>query len=145
MNAFGKLFRVGAPVALVLLPSFAGCSGNAAPSVAEQTVTCSVSHPFAIGVFGDPFHTHPQCQFNVTTSSAAYVYVGDVAASDRYVMYVRSSSRIPRVGGVQAPGGNVSFTWPLDRSLEPGLYTIAVYDQTAHELLGTVHVSLTSE
>lgn len=46
---------------------------------------------FSIQVFQDPFHTEPSYQYDTSSSTAAYVYLQNVAPSDSYVMYVMST------------------------------------------------------
>lgn len=45
------------------------------------------------------------------------------------------------VSGINAPGGNVSFSWVFNPSLPAGSYTIAVYDQYANGGVGAVLAS----
>jgi len=45
--------------------------------------------------------------------------------------------------GINAPGGSLSLEWPFTSSLQPGTYSIVVYDKTQNEALGQVQVSLT--
>jgi hypothetical protein len=160
MRSFLAFFRSVAPVALVLSLGFTACSGSTGGSSTVPTaIGCSSGQTFSIQVFSDALHTQPQCQFNPETTAAAYAYVANVAPSDRYVMSVQLSgacvymapqgrkndscdSTAHNVTGVQAPGGNLSFTWPLSTSLKAGLYTIAVFDQTTNEELGIVKVFL---
>jgi hypothetical protein len=46
---------------------------------------------FTIGVYQDPFHTAPSYQFDTQNSTAAYMYLQNVAPSDYYVTYVMST------------------------------------------------------
>lgn len=128
--------------------------------MATPDAACTISHSSTFQVFKDPFHAEPQCRFDVQTAAAAYVEASDVVASDKYVVYVTSSGanhrcvfltpnnagagcNLATAPGVNAPGGTLALTWPLNTSLEAGRYTIALYDQTAGRRLGTVQVSLT--
>ena len=143
MNSSARLFRI-VPAVLVGLLSLAGCSGNVSPSAVPQAASCSTG---SIAVFKDAFHTQPLCQFNVASSTAAYVLASNVAPADYYVMYIRSAGTNSRpvftTHSEQAPSGSMSFTWPLKADLKPGQYTITVYDQTTRGALGIVQVSLT--
>lgn len=46
---------------------------------------------FTIQVYADPFHTQTSYQFDVDNSTAAYIYLQNVAPSDYYVTYVMST------------------------------------------------------
>jgi hypothetical protein len=159
MNAPAMLFRIGAPVALLALLSFTGCSGDTNPSAVPQTAAgCKISAGSFIQVYEDPFHTQRQCQFNVNASGDAYVVASPVVASDKYVVYVQSPSRqcvymtpiakaglgcnLAKTKGITAPGGRLTLTWQLSTSLKAGSYSVNLYDQTLSRTLGTVHVSL---
>jgi hypothetical protein len=54
-------------------------------------VYANAGQVFNIQVFQDSFHTEPSYQFDTVYSPAAYVYLQNVAPSDRYVMYVMST------------------------------------------------------
>jgi hypothetical protein len=162
--------QLSARVALLLSLGLTGCSGSAgvAPVVATPSTACEndQTSQFTVLVTSDAEHTHPQCQYNVSSNSTAYIYVANVAPSDFYVLTVESASgnpscvytfpqgkaalpsagacRIGRDSGVQAAGGNLSGYWEISSSLPAGAYTIGVYDRTQNALLGTVQVSLTS-
>jgi hypothetical protein len=60
--------------------------------VIVSIVYVNAGQAFSIGVYQDPYHTSPQYQFNVNTSSAAYIYLPDVSTNDTYVVYVESTS-----------------------------------------------------
>jgi len=174
MSPFAGFSRFGASIAAILLPALTACSGNVAvapSSPSTATVECgNETLSFSMEVFG-ALRSAPQCEFGLGISTAAYVEIPNVAASDHYVLVVESSGPHPRcvymspkgrkagpdgscnvdnrnVAGVQAPGGIVSLTWVFSRSLQPGEYEIAVFDQDANggagEALGGLEVSLTS-
>jgi hypothetical protein len=60
--------------------------------VIVSIVYVNAGQAFSIGVYQDPYHTSPQYQYNVNTSSAAYIYLPDVSTNDTYVVYVESTS-----------------------------------------------------
>jgi hypothetical protein len=198
-----------APNVAVAVTASAGCAtvtwtGNAGPACSNTDTTLSsqgtyqfliydttqkvwvtsffanAGQTFSIQVYQDAFHTSQQYQFDTGSSTAAYIYLQNVATSGRYVMYVQSTGvnsycaymspagsaplpapsprptggasgnnllcdpTKPNVTGVQAPGGTLSLTWAFNGNLESGLYTVAIYDQNAGTVLGSVQVSLTS-
>jgi hypothetical protein len=45
----------------------------------------------SIGVYQDAFHSSPSYQFDTVSSTAAYIYVTNLATSDHYVVYVNST------------------------------------------------------
>jgi hypothetical protein len=55
-------------------------------------VYVNAGQSFNIGVYQDPYHTQQSYQFNVNTSSAAYIYLPDVSTNDTYVVYVEATS-----------------------------------------------------
>jgi len=57
-----------------------------------STVYVNAGQAFQIGVYQDPYHTQSSYQFNVNSSSAAYIYLPDVSTNDTYVVYVMSTS-----------------------------------------------------
>jgi hypothetical protein len=50
---------------------------------------------FNIGVYQDPFHLTPSSQFDVSSSSNAYVYLTGLAPADYYVIYVTRTGQTP--------------------------------------------------
>ncbi|HTV92803.1 MAG TPA: hypothetical protein VMG98_08820 [Verrucomicrobiae bacterium] len=60
--------------------------------VIVSIVYVNAGQSFSIGVYQDPYHTSAEYQFNVNTSSAAYIYLPDVSTNDDYVVYVESTS-----------------------------------------------------
>lgn len=60
--------------------------------VIVSIVYVNAGQSFSIGVYQDPYHTQASYQFNVNTSSAAYIYLPDVSTNDTYVVYVMSTS-----------------------------------------------------
>ena len=60
--------------------------------VIVSIVYANAGQSFSIGVYQDPYHTSASYQFNVNTSSAAYIYLPDVSTNDTYVVYVMSTS-----------------------------------------------------
>ncbi|HEX8805375.1 MAG TPA: hypothetical protein VF741_00445 [Candidatus Aquilonibacter sp.] len=99
---------------------------------------------------------------NVSTNDTYVVYVMSTSVN-AYCVYV-SPAATPSPGpaspmptgspnsllcnpanspGINAPGGSLSLEWPFSTSLQPGTYSIVVYDKTANEELGQVQVSLT--
>jgi hypothetical protein len=130
------------------------------------SVFVNAGQVFTIAVYQDAFHTEQAYQFDTSSSTAAYVYLQNVAPSDNYVVYVEStgvnsycaymtpaatpSPPTPRptgapgsllcnpqnATGVQAPGGDLSLTWEFTSSLEAGSYSIVVYDQSANSGAG---------
>ncbi len=60
--------------------------------VIVSIVYANAGQSFTIGVYQDPYHTQQSYQFNVNTSSAAYIYLPDVSTNDTYVVYVMSTS-----------------------------------------------------
>ncbi|MBV8637319.1 MAG: hypothetical protein JO322_04490 [Candidatus Eremiobacteraeota bacterium] len=124
---------------------------------------------FSIKVYQDPFHTQETYQF-ASSDTAAYVYLQNVAASDYYVVGVHQTGVSPNCvfmgpaplpspyaypanqlcnltasTGVQAPGGNLSVTWPLNNAaLKAGSYSVEVFDLTQGVRLGQIQVSLTA-
>ena len=55
-------------------------------------VYVNAGQSFSIGIYQDPYHTQASYQFNVNTSSAAYIYLPDVSTNDTYVVYIMSTS-----------------------------------------------------
>ena len=55
------------------------------------SVYVNAGQTFNIQVFSDAFHTQEAYQFDTVNSSAAYIYLQNVAPSDNYVMYVMST------------------------------------------------------
>ena len=55
-------------------------------------VYADAGEAFLIGVYADPAHVTQTYQFDVNTSSDAYVYLNDVSTNDTYVVYVMSTS-----------------------------------------------------
>jgi hypothetical protein len=55
-------------------------------------VYVNAGQSFTIGVYQDPYHTQLSYQYNVNTSSAAYIYLPNVSTNDTYVVYVMSTS-----------------------------------------------------
>ncbi len=123
---------------------------------------------FGIKVYQDPFHTQETYQFDASTSNNAYIYLQNVAQGDYYVVGVNRTGAAPQCvfmgpaplpspysypsnqlcnltlsTGVQAPGGNLSVTWPITAGLSAGTYSVEVYDLTAGTRLGQVQVSVT--
>lgn len=123
---------------------------------------------FALKVYQDPFHTQETYQFDASTSNNAYIYLKNVAQGDYYAVGVNRTGTAPQCvfmgpaplpspynypanqlcnltlsTGVQASGGNLSVTWPIQAGLNPGAYSVEVYDLTAGVRLGQVQVSLT--
>ncbi len=120
---------------------------------------------FSIKVYQDPYHSVETYQYDVSSSGAAYIDVKNVTASDRYVVYVESTSNNPSCQfvspaqspaaaagalcspsnspGQQAPGGELSVTWPLSSSISAGTYSVIVYDLTQDQRLGQVQVAIT--
>lgn len=47
---------------------------------------------FNIGVYQDPYHTQLSYQYNINTSSAAYIYLPNVSTNDTYVVYIEYTS-----------------------------------------------------
>jgi len=60
--------------------------------VIVSIVYVNAGQSFSIGVYQDPYHTQASYQFNVNTSSAAYIYLPDVSTNDVYVVYIMSTS-----------------------------------------------------
>ncbi|HTZ54602.1 MAG TPA: hypothetical protein VMB20_06020 [Candidatus Acidoferrum sp.] len=60
--------------------------------VIASIVYVNAGQSFSIGVYQDPYHTQASYQYNVNTSSAAYIYLPDVSTNDTYVVYVESTS-----------------------------------------------------
>jgi hypothetical protein len=60
--------------------------------VIVSIVYANAGQSFSIGVYQDPYHTQASYQFNVNTSSAAYIYLPDVSTNDTYVVYIMSTS-----------------------------------------------------
>ena len=60
--------------------------------VIVSIVYVNAGQSFSIGVYQDPYHTQASYQFNVNTSSAAYIYLPDVSTNDTYVVYIMSTS-----------------------------------------------------
>ncbi len=120
---------------------------------------------FSIKVYQDAYHSVETYQYDVSASGNAYINVKNVTPSDYYVVYVESTSSNPSCTfispaqspapaanelcspanstGQQAPGGELSVTWPLSSSLSAGTYSIVVYDATLKQRLGQVQVALT--
>ena len=123
---------------------------------------------FNIKVYSDPYHSAETYQFDASASNSAYIYLQNVSASDYFVVGVSQTAVSPNCvfmgpvptpspytypahqlcnltasGGVQAPGGNLSVTWPLSAALPAGSYTVEVYDLTQGYRLGSVQVSIT--
>ncbi|HTU69906.1 MAG TPA: hypothetical protein VMF11_06255 [Candidatus Baltobacteraceae bacterium] len=123
---------------------------------------------FTLEVFSDPYHSSQTYQFDAADSPDAYIYLQNVAQSDYYVVgvhetgvnpncifmapvptpspYTYSSSQLCDLtasSGVQAPGGDLSVTWPISSSDPAGNYSVEVYDLTQGQRLGQVQVSLT--
>ncbi len=123
---------------------------------------------FSIKVYQDSFHSQETYQFDAGTSNDAYIYLQNVSQSDYYVVGITQTSVAPNCvfiapaplpapytppanqlcaltasTGIQAPGGNLSVTWPIGPTLKSGVYSIEVYDLTQGVRLGQVQVSLT--
>ncbi|MHB8147648.1 MAG: hypothetical protein ACYDGM_10375 [Vulcanimicrobiaceae bacterium] len=123
---------------------------------------------FTIKVYQDAFHSQETYQFDASSSNNAYIYLQNVSQSDYYVVGITQTSVAPNCvfiapaplpypytppanqlcnltasAGVQAPGGNLSVTWPIGPTLKAGIYSIEVYDLTQGVRLGQVQVSLT--
>jgi hypothetical protein len=60
--------------------------------VIVSIVYVNAGQSFSIGVYQDPYHTQQSYQYNVNTSSAAYIYLPDVSTNDSYVVYVMATS-----------------------------------------------------
>ena len=60
--------------------------------VIVSIVYVNAGQAFSIGVYQDPYHTQPSYQYNVNTSSAAYIYLPNVSTNDTYVVYIESTS-----------------------------------------------------
>jgi hypothetical protein len=60
--------------------------------VIVSIVYVNAGQSFTIGVYQDPYHTQASYQYNVNTSSAAYIYLPNVSTNDTYVVYVMSTS-----------------------------------------------------
>ena len=56
--------------------------------VIVSIVYVNAGQSFSIGVYQDPYHTQASYQFNVNTSTAAYIYLPNVSTNDTYVVYV---------------------------------------------------------
>ncbi len=120
---------------------------------------------FSLKVYQDPYHSVETYQYDVSSSGAAYIDVKNVTASDYYVVYVEATSGNPSCQfisppqtptatagqlcspanspGQQAPGGELSVTWPLDTSIPAGTYSVVIYDKTLNQRLAQVQVALT--
>ncbi len=55
-------------------------------------VYVNAGQSFTIGIYQDPYHTQASYQYNVNTSSAAYIYLPNVSTNDTYVVYIMSTS-----------------------------------------------------
>lgn len=66
---------------------------------------------FNIEIFQDAFHTQQAYQFNINSSTAAYVYLANVAPSDHYVVYVESTG-VNVYCAYLAPTGTVNGSTP---------------------------------
>ena len=60
--------------------------------VIVSIVYVNAGQSFTIGVYQDPYHTQASYQYNINTSSAAYIYLPDVSTNDSYVVYFMSTS-----------------------------------------------------
>ena len=121
-----------------------------------------------VKVYQDAFHTQEQYQFSASSGTNAYIFLQNASQSDYYVVGVSQTSVNPNCvfmgpaplpspysyvsnelcqvqlsSGVQAPGGNLSVTWPLSASYAAGNYSIEVYDITQGQRVGQVQVALT--
>lgn len=124
---------------------------------------------FTVKVYQDAFHTQEEYQFSASSSSDAFIYLQNVSQSDYLVVGVSQTAVNPNCvfiapaplpspysypanqlcqltasTGVQAPGGNLAITWPLNSSYTAGTYSVEVYDLTAGQRLGQVQVAITS-
>jgi hypothetical protein len=89
-------YAYNAPTAHVTTLSTQGTYAFLVYDVTAQVIVSIVyvnaGQSFSIGVYQDPYHTQASYQFNVNTSSAAYIYLPDVSTNDVYVVYVESTS-----------------------------------------------------
>ncbi|MDP9024015.1 MAG: hypothetical protein M3N13_01395, partial [Candidatus Eremiobacteraeota bacterium] len=122
----------------------------------------------SVRVYQDSSHTQETYQFDAGSNPAAYVYLQNVSQSDFYVVGIEQTSIAPNCvfmgpaplpspyvypvnklcnltasSGIQAPGGNLSVTWPLSPALKAGIYSVVVWDATTATLVGQVQVSIT--
>lgn len=123
---------------------------------------------YALKVYQDPFHTQETYQFDASTSNNAYIYLQNVAQGDYYVVGINQTSVAPNCvfmgpaplpspytypanqlcnltlsTGVQAAGGDLSVTWPIQAGLAAGTYSVEVYDLTVGQRVAQVQVSVT--
>lgn len=89
-------YAAGSPTAHVATLSTQGTYAffvyDTTAQVIVSIVYVNAGQAFSVGVYQDPFHTSPQYQYNVNTSSAAYIYLPNVSTNDTYVVYVESTS-----------------------------------------------------
>ncbi|MGC8485440.1 MAG: hypothetical protein ACP5O6_07400, partial [Candidatus Baltobacteraceae bacterium] len=130
--------------------------------VAVIYINVSVNYNF--GVYQDAFHTQLISQFAAGTSSAAYIYATNITPSDFYVVYIESTSINPVCifsapvqssytanalcqpnlsSGEQAPGGNLSVTWPISSTQPAGTYSVVLFDKTTNERIAQQQISVT--
>lgn len=89
-------YAAGAPTTHTTVLSVQGTYAFFVYDVTAQVIVSIVyvnaGQAFSIGVYQDPYHTQASYQYNVNTSSAAYIYLPNVSTNDSYVVYVESTS-----------------------------------------------------
>ncbi len=121
-----------------------------------------------LDTYADQFDTNETSQFSAAGGRYAYVKVTGLSPTDRYELYVESTSVAPTcvfsapaespaapltnrlcnpasdTGDLTAPGGMLNVAWPLSGTDPPGTYSIVLYDLTQQERLVQRQVSLVS-
>ena len=135
---------------------------NAWITVAYLPVGASVY----LDTYSDQFDTSESSQFTAASGTDVYVKAVGLSASDRYEVYVESTSVSPTcvfsapeespaaplvkqlcnpahdTGDLTAPAGVLNVAWPLSAANGTGTYSVVVYDLTAQQRVVQRQVSL---
>jgi hypothetical protein len=113
------------------------CQFKLGTSAAAYVQVQNVATSGAYVMFVQSTGPHPYCVYTSPTGRRALPTHGLGSGSNKNLC--DTSTR--NVSGVNAPGGNVAFSWVFDSTLGAGSYTIGIYDQDANGGVGAVLAS----
>jgi hypothetical protein len=95
---------------------------DATKQVIAAIIYVNAGQVFTIQVYQDPFHTAPSYQFDTQNSTAAYIYLQNVAPSDYYVTYVMSTGVNAYCAFMTPPGQSIPTPRPTGGANPAPLY-----------------------
>lgn len=129
----------------------------------ETVVYVNVTSTGTVKVYQDSNHTLETYQYDANSSAFAYIQATNVPAGDKFTVYVEYTSKNPTciysspaqgsypanslcnptaLTGTLNSSGVVNVTWPITTSLNPGTYTVVVYDNSLNQRLAEAQVAL---